>query len=148
MSAVILDNQSTDDRPIKHESELLAQARMARSNAPKWAWSSTQGVKEDDARGVTRTVLSGETDKSTVAGSQANASPKISPDNAHALQLDEGEDEEDLVGQIAKISISHDGDYATAVCMAVQETSQGDVSGNFGARTQHWSGKYDRERPG
>ena len=37
-------------------------------------------------------------------------------------------------GQIAKISISHDGDYATAVCLAAEEPMQGDVGGEAGAR--------------
>lgn len=39
-----------------------------------------------------------------------------------------------LDGQIAKISISHDGDYATAICMAAEETMPGDVGGEAAAR--------------
>jgi holo-[acyl-carrier protein] synthase len=35
----------------------------------------------------------------------------------------DGEDE-DIPGQIVKISISHDGDYATAVCLAADETNE------------------------
>ena len=35
----------------------------------------------------------------------------------------EGEGDEDLPGQIVKISISHDGEYATAVCLAAEETN-------------------------
>ena len=34
-----------------------------------------------------------------------------------------GEDEE-ISGQIVKISISHDGEYATAVCLAADETNE------------------------
>ncbi|KAK3678391.1 hypothetical protein LTR78_001688 [Recurvomyces mirabilis] len=34
---------------------------------------------------------------------------------------------DDVDGQIAKISISHDGEYATAVCLAVEEPREGDV---------------------
>ncbi|KAI6911556.1 hypothetical protein D0869_10956 [Hortaea werneckii] len=41
---------------------------------------------------------------------------------------------EDLPGQIAKISISHDGEYATAVCMAAEEPMDGDVGGEAAAR--------------
>lgn len=37
-------------------------------------------------------------------------------------------------GQIVKISISHDGEYATAVCMAAVEPSPGDVGGEAAAR--------------
>jgi len=49
------------------------------------------------------------------------------PDNNHDTL---GE----LAGQIAKISISHDGDYATAVCLATEEAMPGDVGGEAAAR--------------
>jgi holo-[acyl-carrier protein] synthase len=32
--------------------------------------------------------------------------------------------DEDIPGQIVKISISHDGEYATAVCLAAEETNE------------------------
>ncbi|EME38368.1 hypothetical protein DOTSEDRAFT_57481 [Dothistroma septosporum NZE10] len=41
---------------------------------------------------------------------------------------------DDLTGQIAKVSISHDGDYATAVCLAASEPMSGDVGGEAAAR--------------
>ena len=44
------------------------------------------------------------------------------------------EREDDISGQIAKISISHDGEYATAVCLAVEEPSGRDVGGEAAAR--------------
>jgi len=37
---------------------------------------------------------------------------------------EEGEEDEDIPGQIVKISISHDGEYATAVCLAAEETNE------------------------
>ncbi len=40
----------------------------------------------------------------------------------------------DLSGQIARVSISHDGDYATAVCLAAEEPADGDVGGEVAAR--------------
>ena len=40
-----------------------------------------------------------------------------------ALTGEEGEEDEDIPGQIVKISISHDGEYATAVCLAAEETN-------------------------
>lgn len=40
----------------------------------------------------------------------------------------------ELEGQIVKISISHDGDYATAVCLAPEEPMIGDVGGEAAAR--------------
>jgi len=42
--------------------------------------------------------------------------------------------DDDLPGQIAKVSISHDGDYATAVCLAAEEPMPGDVGGEAAAR--------------
>lgn len=41
---------------------------------------------------------------------------------------------EELTGQVARISISHDGDYATAVCLAAEEPVPGDVGGEAAAR--------------
>jgi len=40
----------------------------------------------------------------------------------------------ELHGQIARVSISHDGDYATAVCLAAEEAMPGDVGGEAAAR--------------
>jgi len=42
---------------------------------------------------------------------------------SEAMAEEEGEDE-DIPGQIVKISISHDGEYATAVCLAAEETNE------------------------
>jgi hypothetical protein len=41
---------------------------------------------------------------------------------------------EELSGQVAQISISHDGAYATAVCLAAEEPIAGDVGGEIAAR--------------
>lgn len=43
---------------------------------------------------------------------------------------------DDETGQVVKISISHDGEYATAVCMAAVEPSAGDVGGEAAAREE------------
>lgn len=43
----------------------------------------------------------------------------------------EGEQE---AGQVVKVSISHDGEYATAVCLAAVEPGVGDVGGEAAAR--------------
>ncbi|GAB7324967.1 hypothetical protein MBLNU13_g08772t1 [Cladosporium sp. NU13] len=37
---------------------------------------------------------------------------------------EDGVEDEDIPGQIVKISISHDGEYATAVCLAAEETNE------------------------
>ena len=41
---------------------------------------------------------------------------------------------DDLSGQVVKVSISHDGEYATAVCLAADEPDDGDVGGEAAAR--------------
>lgn len=46
----------------------------------------------------------------------------------------ESEQTNELPGQIGKISISHDGDYAVAVCMVAEEPAVGDVGGEAAAR--------------
>ena len=56
----------------------------------------------------------------------------ISTDSHSVPAFQEGRN--DLSGQIAKISISHDGEYATAVCMAAEEPMDGDVGGETAAR--------------
>lgn len=43
-------------------------------------------------------------------------------------------DFDELHGQIARLSISHDSEYATAVCLAAIEPMQGDVGGEAAAR--------------
>jgi hypothetical protein len=42
--------------------------------------------------------------------------------------------EEDPPGQMARLSISHDGEYATAVCLAVESPDPRDVGGEAAAR--------------
>ncbi|RMY57209.1 hypothetical protein D0863_12714 [Hortaea werneckii] len=51
----------------------------------------------------------------------------------HDLISTEAQDD-DPSGQTAKISISHDGEYATAVCLAAEEPMDGDVGGEAAAR--------------
>lgn len=42
-------------------------------------------------------------------------------DNASPMSAEQAELPANLHGQIASISISHDGDYATAVCLAAED---------------------------
>jgi hypothetical protein len=62
---------------------------------------------------------------------------KPRPDIADDTQIQplyEDEVLQNLSGQIAQISISHDRGYATAVCLAAQEPMNGDVGGELAAR--------------
>jgi holo-[acyl-carrier protein] synthase len=44
--------------------------------------------------------------------------------NEDVLGEKEQYEDEEISGQIVKISISHDGEYATAVCLAAEETNE------------------------
>ena len=61
---------------------------------------------------------------------------QVSTQDADNIQDHTAVDERDhdLSGQIAQISISHDGEYATAVCIAAQDAMEGDVGGEAAAR--------------
>lgn len=65
------------------------------------------------------------------SGVSANHDDLDSSDRDNLMDLDSIDN---MSGQIAKISISHDGDYATAVCLAAEEPMEGDVGGEAGAR--------------
>lgn len=50
------------------------------------------------------------------------------------IDLEQRKYSDDPSGQVAKLSISHDADYATAVCMAAEDSIPGDVGGEATAR--------------
>lgn len=55
--------------------------------------------------------------------------------SVHNLESQEQqENPDDSAAQVAKISISHDADYATAVCLAAEDPIPGDVGGEAAAR--------------
>lgn len=54
------------------------------------------------------------------------------PDDSSAQGQQENPD--DSAAQVAKISISHDAEYATAVCLAAEDPIPGDVGGEAAAR--------------
>ena len=49
---------------------------------------------------------------------------KEEDETASEALTEEGVGDEDISGQVVKISISHDGEYATAVCLAADETNE------------------------
>lgn len=63
--------------------------------------------------------------------SQEQQQKKNSVDSAAQGQQ---EDPDDSAAQVAKISISHDAEYATAVCLAAEDPIPGDVGGEAAAR--------------
>lgn len=82
----------------------------------------------------------------TVRKIKLNPKPSMAPsgalDNQAASSGEENQGAEpdlesvygELKGQIAKVSISHDTDYATAVCLAAEEPMARDVGGEAAAR--------------
>lgn len=82
--------------------------------------------------------------KSPEAGMPHSQTPKVpwEDSKAHSTGYAHGsnshatinQQHEELSGHLVQISISHDGEYATAVCLAVQEPSEGDVGGEAAAR--------------
>ena len=73
------------------------------------------------------------TEKPNEAG-QDTAQPHERQPESIGDEYSSGDDLEELSGQIAQISISHDSDYATAVCLASQGAMDGDVGGELAAR--------------
>lgn len=65
---------------------------------------------------------------------QQKASETSSPNEPAVSHEAEQGNQSDPPGQIAIISISHDKDYATAVCIATEEPVSGDVGGEATAR--------------
>jgi hypothetical protein len=74
------------------------------------------------------------TEKPNQAGQDTAQSQERHPEGI-GDEYPSGDDLEELSGQIAQISISHDSEYATAVCLASQETMDGDVGGELAARS-------------
>jgi phosphopantetheinyl transferase (holo-ACP synthase) len=65
--------------------------------------------------------------------SALHPSPELADDTQTQLFY-EDDVLQNLSGQIAQISISHDRGYATAVCLAAQGPLEGDVGGELAAR--------------
>lgn len=67
------------------------------------------------------------------SGVQTTGSAAIA-ESAVTVPKEVEEDQNDPAGQMAAISISHDSDYATAVCIAPFAPLTGDVGGEAAAR--------------
>ncbi|KAK4498865.1 hypothetical protein PRZ48_009375 [Zasmidium cellare] len=99
------------------ESETLEEALGENSAARK--------AVPTESSGLIRTVQS--TSKLQDVSYDSSSNPNV---ESRSLEEVYGE----LEGQIAKVSISHDTGYATAVCLAADEPMDGDVGGEAAAR--------------
>lgn len=144
MASIILYRSDAGEKLLRVEEKLLRTA-----NAFGTTQSSTSST--DGAVDATSTLTSTSTSTSTptsgamdalfrysIPGSRsrhdgAHDETRESQDGTNLITEDFDADAE-LDGQLAKISISHDGVYATAVCLAAEEPSLGDVGGEAAAR--------------
>jgi holo-[acyl-carrier protein] synthase len=78
-----------------------------------------QILKDEGSKRVYGVVL----DRSEVRGAMRRK--HVGHEDVCVQEQDVEEEDEASAGQIVKISISHDGEYATAVCLAADESSAG-----------------------
>jgi holo-[acyl-carrier protein] synthase len=95
-----------------------------------------RGPEHDGRRGIYAVIL----DQVADARDQNDSEGQAVQDSEQCHVIDNHEDttkplaQEEVPGQVARISISHDGEYATAVCMAAENPLPGDVGGETAAR--------------
>ncbi len=131
MSAIILDKQDTDGRPIQHEVALLAKAET--HHQPRTSNKRDRQFGNDKAENAFESAWP--TPSTDATPSQQSLPEENAAGAPQAAVMEENVDDGvELSGSIAKISISHDGDYATAVCLAAEESQEGDVGGEAAAR--------------
>lgn len=123
------DNASLEMTPLWRAAQFLA-GRFAAKEAAIKAHPHLPGLTLQDVRIARRAVST--TVKSTADGTDsdvvhrrnASSGPPLAYVRAYALETetDTDGDGSDIVEQEARISISHDGEYATAVCLGVEHT--------------------------
>lgn len=130
--AVILD-RAVPKRPPKHIREAVkGQLREKRGDPTKSKLTAEIDnlFTDDDAAESSihpRTEDASSEDGADVIAESGTAEKDVDEqDKTHEAA---GIEEEDIPGQIAKISISHDGEYTVAVCLAATEHRLGDVGG-------------------
>ncbi|KAI6910736.1 hypothetical protein KC318_g8821 [Hortaea werneckii] len=102
-------NSKSQDQPSGFEDDVAMQEHVS-------GFSSSASISADD----------------TTSEQRRHPHPPSTVDQHDFISAEAQND--DPSGQIAKISISHDGEYATAVCLAAEEPMDGDVGGEAAAR--------------
>lgn len=108
--------EHSDTQPNDHDLDRTGEDRL---NAPTAATSTV------NPRPVGHPSSGNDLRFETVGSEEADA---LGAPGSTEADLDE------LSGQVARVSISHDGDYATAVCMAAEDPMESDVGGEAAAR--------------
>ena len=123
LRAVILDQDARERESdaAENEHQCSAEARHHRAHhpLPRPVLSSDEPNRSDFTGAAVEPLAD------SAATTESRSGDSDDPDS----QADR-----DLSGQMAKISISHDGEYAFAVCLAAEETMEGDVGGEATAR--------------
>lgn len=130
----ILNRNASDSNTGKVYALILEKPASAFS-ASRYVPEGKKSVLPSDSTGSDGEQHDG-TDHETEAPSEQDdgAPPAGAPHPLESDVIDGGVQFGDLPGQIARISISHDGEYATAVCLAAEEPRTGDVGGEAAAR--------------
>ena len=137
MHAIILDRTDSSEVPPEGDVDVLSEYRKRGAEFRQKDFS-------DDSERVSFSPLHGSKQESHVSDdatlerrheSEDNPQPESLQDEGMALGHTPADQQyDDLSGQIAQISISHDGEYATAVCLAAQEPMDGDEGAEAVAR--------------
>ena len=134
LQAVILEQPLSSDQ----EAALISQSSRPSAGSTSQGEAGTHGRHEHGAAAISEKLQS-QTYAPTLSTPEQEDTRSSAPSNAlpEHLQLEQSLFDDltkHVSGQIAQISISHDGDYATAVCLAAQEAFEGDVGGELAAR--------------
>jgi len=93
-----------------------------------------QALEKDHASPTNTESTSDETEPQVKIDGVNNKDPKKKSNSEEAYKVLKAILKEDCDGQVARVSISHDGDYACAVVLATEEPALDDVGGEAAAR--------------
>lgn len=118
--AVILDGTSDPRRSVN--SRAIVSSKVTSTTSSKsdtlfnWTDSRRTGLQEDSVEDDPARL-----DEPSELAEQNSADIGISSEGLRSDGVADASVAREGAGQIAKISISHDGEYATAVCLAAEE---------------------------
>lgn len=131
------DNASLEMSPLWRAAQFLA-GRFAAKEAAIKAHPHLPGLTLQDVRIARRAATTVKTDDTADAKTDAktdngleddvvqrrnaNSGPPLAYVRVYALETDTDGNDSGIVEQEARISISHDGEYATAVCLGIEHT--------------------------
>ncbi|PIA93804.1 hypothetical protein CB0940_04338 [Cercospora beticola] len=121
-----VDLDESPDKPAESESQVRPAANDGTSFKPIGPESEVQQADSEET--------SSKPTVSELDAQQADSDETSDNYDIFSFPVYAKEDEDGNEGQMAILTISHDGGYATAVCVAPQENLPGDVGGEAAAR--------------